>query len=723
MSKSLDWLIGNAAKANLVEDLDEDTRTKLATRVARGFSIDEESCREWREKTEIGLKIAEQITEHKTFPWPDAANVKFPLIATASIQFAARAYPNIIQGTEVVKTKVVGHDPTGEKAARAKRVRQHLSYQCTEEMEGWEEGVDKLLHSLPVIGTCFKKTYFSKLRQTNVSEYISPLDVVVNDSAKSLETARRVTHKIHLYRNDVVERERDGQFIDLQAEYMQETDDENRAECFLEQHCWADLDEDGYEEPYIVTIHEDSQTLVRVVARYEVDGISVTLNNKVRKIEAIQYFTMFGFIPSPSGKFYYLGFAHLLGPINESINTILNQLLDAGTLANLQGGFLAKGLRLQGGAVRFKPGEWKSVDVTGGILRDGIFPLPVKEPSNVLFSLLGLLNETGMKLASVSEAMTGDTPSQNTPAATTLAMIEQGLKVFTAIYKRVYRSLTQEYRKLYWLNSRYLDEETYFTVLDSEVAVARADYNTTDFNVFPVADPSLASEAQKIAKSQALMQTWEQNPSQSGKIEILRQHYEAIGAENIDKLLPEQEIQQLLTAPAPPDPKLIQVQLDGVQKQHQDEIAKAKLPFELEKLESEIDEIKARTRKLLAEAEAAPLMNQLTALESMVAALQQDTRLEIDRLKAERTPNGEGQPESGDTGDRDEGGAAGMAPAPDDGQGAGPGGAGDAELGAGLGGGGDLESRLGGTDGTADYAALGENLRREAGVELEGAGE
>ena len=722
-TKKVDWLVENIENPNVADLLKQDEREKYAGRIVRGFQNDDDSRRDWLKRTEDGLKIAEQITESKSYPWPDAANVKFPLIATAAIQFAARAYPNIIQGTDVVKTKIVGTDPQGQKAARAKRIQRHLSYQCTDEMEGWEEGVDKLLHSLPVIGMCYKKTYFCPLLQRNVSEFCSPLDVVVHEDAKNIETARRVTHKIYLYRNDVLEAEREGMFLDLGADYMESDEEKDAAECFLEQHCWMDLDGDSYEEPYIATVHEDSQTLVRIVPRYELEGIKVSAKGKIVKITPVQYFTPFGFIPSPSGKFHYLGFAHLLGPINESMNTVINQLLDAGTLANMQGGFLGKGIRFQGGTMRFRPGEWKVVDMAGGLLKDNVVPLPVREPSNVLYMLLGLLNDTGMKLASVSDTMTGEAPSQNTPAATTLAMIEQGLKVFTAIYKRIFRSLTAEYKKLYRLNGIYLEDEQYFRVLDEENVIARADYNTKDIDILPVADPSLASDAQRIAKSQALMQTLQLNPSKSGQLEILRQHYEAIGAENIDKILPEEEIQQVLQAPPPPDPKMIKLQLDSEHRAYENKLKSDRLAYDLEKIESEIDQIKAQTAQIITETAAIPLQAQLSGVEAMMRSIQQDTKLEIDRLKAGQTAaqaaggmNEPGTPEGIAPGG-DDGGVGGMAPSPDDLQSPRLSGPNPQELLEASGAGGDLESQLSGSDGNADYGAIGESLRRESGVE------
>lgn len=709
--KTADWLFTNIEKSNLAEDIAETVIGKITSRAMRGFDNDEDSREEWTKKAELGIKIAKQIMEHKTYPWDGAANVKFPMIATAAIQFAARAYPNIVNPPLLVKAQVIGADPDGQKLERAGRVTKHMSYQLMEGMPEWDEDTDKLLHGLPVFGTYFRKTYFDQNQGSNRSISINPFNLIINQKAKSIDTCRRVSEKIPLYRNDVIERERKGLFLDKGAEYFVSSLDDDDAEIFIEQHCWIDLDDDGYEEPYIITIHQESKTLVRIVARYDETGIEVDKKGRITRITPTQYYTKFDFIPDPEGMFMSLGFAHLLGPINESINTLINQLLDAGSINNLQSGFFGKGIRLSGGNMRFKPGEWKPVDVSGGVLRDNIFPLPTKDPSQVLFSLLGLLNDTGMKLASVSEAMTGETPSQNTPATTTLALIEQGMKVFTAIYKRVFRSLKSEFKKLYHLNSLYMNEQEYYQILDEENVAFQADYNVADLNIVPLADPNLSTDAQKLARAQAIIGTFEQNPVPEGKIAILKQYYTAIDPDNVDKLLPKEAIEKMLNAPAPPDPDFIKTQLLAVKQQHDYEMEKAQADADVAKTMAEIDQLKAQTKKILAEAASVPITTQLNALRDYVAVMHNETKMEIERIKANSTPKKEMNNEQGDQRGDVPGGTPGMAGAPDVPQ--------DIQLPVGdpegmAGGtddGIDIESELSGENGPADLAALGQDIR------------
>jgi chaperonin GroES len=225
-------------------------------------------------------------------------------------------------------------------------------------------------------------------------------------------------------------------------------------------------------------------------------------DGRVVEIKPTQYYTKFGAIPNPTGSFYDIGFGHLLGPINESVNTLINQLVDAGSLSNLQSGFLGKGLRVSKGESRFRPGEWKSVNVTGDDIKKHVFALPVREPSNVLFQLLGMLVTSGKELASVAEIMVGKMPGQNTPAYTTKETVEQGMKLFTAIYKRIYRSLKSEFRKLYRLNKQYLDPQEIVDVLDMEIP--QSDYEGSENDVIPSADPSAASSSDKFAKVQQI---------------------------------------------------------------------------------------------------------------------------------------------------------------------------------------------------------------------------
>ena len=738
MAKTVEWLFKNIDKGNLVSSLTDDQSSKIVCRIVAGYDIDCNSRTDWRKTTEEGLKVAKQITEKKSFPWQGAANIKYPLIATASIQFAARAYPQIINGQDVVKASTVGEDPTGEKEARAKRISQHMSWQVLEQMPEWEPDMDQLFHGLPIMGTYFKKTFFDPLYGRNRSIALTPFELVVNMKHKGdLTTCRRITHEIMLYKNEVIEREMNGIYIEGSAEKMtqQTNEDEAVQEMFIEQHMWFDLDGDGYEEPYIGTVLYDGNHLCRLVPNYDITTINVD-GTKLKKIEKIEYFTKFLFIPDPEGDFYGIGFARLLGPINEAMSTLINQLLDSGSLANCGGGFISKGLRWQGGRLTFDLGEWKPVDTTGQSLKDSILPMPVKEPSAVLFQLLGLLDTAGQKLASVSDAMSGEMPSQNTPATTTLAMIEQGLKVFTAIYKRVFRSLKQEYQKLYRLNGIYMEEVEYFKVLDAQHVTGRKDYDKSDMDVTPVADPTMSSEAQRLARANALMQTMAVNPDPMGKAEILLQYYDAIGAKNIDKLLNMQTLQQQLQNP-PPNPEILK---------HQLEIQKASDKAELEIKDQEMREnetiariqnIEADTNlkiaqgmKALADAEAVEPGTQLLQyrayMDDLKAQQQHERELkkigieqeeEEDKSKKGAAEGGEGAPSGPGTDTPPADG--GMAPPSDntigpiDIAGTPPGTSGPTV------GGTNLDDALAGSNGDANYAGIGQDLRNQlhSGIE------
>jgi chaperonin GroES len=534
---------------NIAEELDDSKLSEIGQRVVREYEIDKNSRSEWEAKMSKAMDLAMQVAEAKTFPWPNAANVKYPLLTTAAIQFAARAYPAIVQGADVVRGKVVGRDVDGSKLDRAERIGQHMSYQLLDEMDGWEEDTDKLLHILPIVGCCFRKTYFDPDLGRNVSEMVSAKNLVVNYNAKSFETTPRATQIFDLYPHQITERMRSGMYLDVELGLPQGNDgDEDGAHEFLEQHRRLDLDEDGYSEPYCVTVHKDTGKVVRIYARYDADGVHVdNRTHKVVRVEAVNYFTKYGFIPSPDGGFYDVGFGSLLWDINETINSTMNRLLDAGTLANTGGGLIGKGVKIKGGVLRIRPGEWVPVDNPGGDLAANMYPLPVPQPSPVLFELLGFLTDAGREVASVKDVLSGDSMSANMPATTTMAMVEQGLTQFTAIYKRIHRSLASELKKLYRLNRLYLPPETYFRVLDDEKAVAQTDYEDESVDIKPISDPTVITDQQRLSKAQYLMQFM--GDQMVNQYELRRRVLEAARIESIDVLLPE---------PQPPQPDPLQ---------------------------------------------------------------------------------------------------------------------------------------------------------------------
>lgn len=567
---------------NLADEMDEDELKRIGIKLREWFDEDEASRKPWREKADEWLKLATQVVEQKTYPWPMAANVKYPLLTTAAMQFAARAYPALVPGPNLVNGLVVGQDDQGMKQGQATRVGRHMSYQLLYEMPGWEEDMDKLCIILPILGCLFKKTYYDPLKNQNCSDLVFPNDLVIDYYAKTLDEATRIHHIIYKTKNQIEERVRKGLYCDIDLPSPTDLSDETKTirdiqntvepkispatpYKLIECHCWWDFDDDGYDEPYIVTFDYNSAQVLRIVARYDDKGVEFDQDKgkKVVSIKPIQYFTKFGFIPNPDGSIYDLGFGLLLGGINATVNTLTNQLLDAGSLNILQSGFLGRGIRIRGGTTKFLPGEWKPVDFTGDDIKKHIFPLPTKEPSEVLFKLLETLVTSGKELASVAEIFVGKMPGQNTPATTTMATIEQGLKVFTAIYKRIYRALGKEYEKLFRLNSLYMDDQVYFTINEPQGPQGQQVYKTdysSDVAVKPNADPNIVSSAQKLMKVQAmgpLLQLGTLNP-----VIYTRRYLEAIDEENIAEIL--------VTQPQPnPEQQKVQMEMQQSQQESQ----------------------------------------------------------------------------------------------------------------------------------------------------------
>jgi len=582
---------------NVAELLEDEELDRIGQRVIREYDIDKISRADWESMNEKGMVLARQVLEVKNTPWANASSVKYPLITTAAIQFAARAYPEIVQGSEIVKCRVLGKDPDNTKQEIAKRISEHMSWQLLEEMDGWEEETDKLLHVLPVAGMCFRKTYFDNVEKKNRSDLCLADDVVIHYKAKNMYAVRRITHCLEYYQNDVYERIARGIWLDQElprAEDAEHPGEEDAPYQFLEQHRYLDLDGDGYEEPYVVTCHKELGKIVRIVPRFEAAGIEMDEQGKLIRIKPVHFFTKFGFIPAPDGSIYDIGFGILLYPINESINVIMNQLIDAGSLANLQSGWVDKALREKGGVKAFRPGEWKKTEnkLTGGRkLSDMIAPLPVKEPSNVLFEMLGLLIDAGEKIGTVKDILTGSPPGANVPATTVLAMIEQGLKVFSAIYKRTFRSMGDEYQKLFALNAVYMDPEKYFRLQDTENEVGIEDYNTEELDVVPVADPTMSSDVQRIAKAQAIAETVS-GRANVDEDEITTRLISSISVPDPDKLMVPEEQRNL---EEPPDPMMM---LKGR------EIFIQEQRLEMDKIESvtKIEEMTAKIGKMHADA-------------------------------------------------------------------------------------------------------------------------
>lgn len=588
---------------NITPMLDREQVQKIGMEVVRGYDIDKASRADWEKQSKTAMDLAMQVTQEKSWPWAKAANVKYPLITTAAIQFSARAYPAIVRGSDVVKGQVMGPDPEGRKKERADRIGRHMSYQVLEEIEGWDEDADKLLLSMAIVGCAFRKTYFDTMLGRPCSDLVAAKYVVYNH-ATPFNKLRRITHLLHLFKNEVIERQRGGIFeedLTLGLPEGEDNDEDGHFE-FLEQHCWYDLDGDGYKEPYTVTVLKETGEVARITARFDEDGIFLNSKGEVSKIVPVEYWTKFPFMPNPDGGSYDVGLGMLLNPINETVNTVLNQLLDAGTLANTGGGFLGAGLKMKGGAARFVPGEFKPVDNGGGKIADSIYHMQFPGPNAVLFNLLGMLIEAGKDISSVKDILTGDQQINQT-ATTTLALIEQGQKVFSAIYKRVHRSLKQEFKKLYRLNKLYLQPEDYYRFNDKMEPIYLEDYQGDDTDVAPVSDPTLVSDAQELTRAEALMK-FVGDPL-FDQMELRRKYLRALKEQDIDTLLVKEPPQ------APQDPQLLKIQAD-IEAQKVEVTAMAeKAAAEMDKIAAQVADIEAAAVLKIAQAEAIELGPQM----------------------------------------------------------------------------------------------------------------
>jgi chaperonin GroES len=604
------------SSANIAEMLDQRDLNTIGFNTITEFNLDKESRSSWEKRVEDAMKLALQVAEAKSFPWANASNVKFPLITIAALQFHSRAYPALVPGADIVK---VDHqiddnqDPQVVKEVedRNRRVEKHMTYQFLKQDECWEGEMDKVLITVPIVGCAFKKTYWDFNEDHPVSENVLAKDFVVSYWTKSLKDCDRQSHVIYLSKNDIISRQRRGIWGDFKFTSTQVipedtlTAAQNKSQGvsqpqsdpatpyeFIEQHRWEDLDGDGFKEPYIVTVHTDTRQVVRIVANYFDSSIKRNSAGEIISIKPESYFTKYSFIPSPDGGFYDIGFGILLGPLNESINTIINQLIDAGTMATTAGGFLSRGVKVRGGNYNFAPLEWKHVDSTGDDLAKGIVPLPVREPSEVLYTLLSTLVNYGERIVGSTDIMVGENVGQNTPAETSRTMAEQGMKVFAGIFKRIYRSLNEEIRKVYRLNQLYLPQEFKY----SGSSVLAADYQDAPTDLRPASDPHVVSDSQRIMQAETLKQTALTTPG-FNVYKVMRRYLEALKVPNIEEVLPDPKgpnaIQQ------GPD---IKVQVEQIKAEERKLSLETKFKLGVLKLQNEAELNRGKIMKMEAEA-------------------------------------------------------------------------------------------------------------------------
>lgn len=633
-----------ASTDNLAKAMSPDDLATLGQKVVEDYDKDKASRKEWEDVATEMLAAASQdkTVEQKDTPWKAASNVNIPLLTIAALQWNARMYPAAIKGDEAILCKVVGQDngvamrgpdghpmvmvngqpvpalqafqmqqqalqqgqdggqppqappppqiawqiPPGAKASRARRVSEYLNTVLFYRMDAWEADTDALMTQLPIVGCCFRKVWYDQ-RKGAQSAMIPALRLVVNENIRSLDSAPRITEEIpDTYPHEITCKQREGVYLNVELPISEDIQDKPRL--LLEQERYMDLDGDGYDEPYIVTVDHESRMVLRVESNFSPRDIEWDGDRPVR-ITAGKFYIKYGFFPHPQGKFYDIGLGHLLKHIGAAANTLLNQLMDAGTAAVSGGGFIASGLRLQGRAgrsvVKFAPGEYKTVESSGDDIRRAIYERTIPSVSPVTFQVLDFIMGFAREIAGIKDILTGQA-APTAPVGTTLAQIEQGLQVFNATAKRFFRSAKEEYELLADKIGRYGGEavaKDYANVLDDPQANFAADFNSDDMDIRPVSDPSAVTRMQKMAKAQYLESQAELIAQVGGDLrEIVRRSLEAADIEDIDKLLPPPQ-------PQAPDPV----------KQ-----------MEVVALQAKADKDEAHANKANAEAAAASVMGQ-----------------------------------------------------------------------------------------------------------------
>jgi hypothetical protein len=548
---------------NLAELLDEGTLRELSSELVADYEEDMQSRAEWEEAYVNGLDLLGIKTEDRSQPFEGASGITHPLISESVTQFQSQAYKELLPSGGPVRTQVLGLRDAA-RDDQAVRVKDFMNYQITEVMEEFDPGLDQMLFYLPLSGSTFKKVYFDEVLDRAVSEFIPAQDLVVPYGATSLASAARITHVLTVSANDIRKKQVLGVFRDVEITETGSMDDDpvddkvnslqgtsrtftDDIHTILEMH--VELDLEGFEDvgpdgepsgikiPYIVTIEKDSGHILSIRRNYD-EGDSLRRKR--------QYFVHYKFLPGLG--FYGFGLIHMIGGLGRAATSILRQLIDAGTLSNLPAGFKARGIRVADSDEPIQPGEWRDIDAPGGNIRDSIIPLPYKEPSATLAQLLGAIIEDGRRFVSIADQQVGNM-NQEMPVGTTVALLERGMKVMSAIHKRLHYAQKTEFRLL----ARILAENLP-PVYPYEVAGASQEIKAEDFDgrvdILPVSDPNIFSMAQRVTLAQTQLQLAQSNPQIHNLPAAYRRMYQALEVQNIDEILPPPP------EPAPMDPCL-----------------------------------------------------------------------------------------------------------------------------------------------------------------------
>ena len=553
--------------ANLVEYLDDYVLGSISKKLISDVDSDKESRKEWMKTYTDGLKyLGMRFDEQRSQPFEGSSGVIHPILAESVTQFQAQAYKELLPAQGPVKTQIIGQRNANTEM-QAERVSEFMNYYIMNEMPEYDPELDQLLFYLPLSGSAFKKVYYDASKRRPVSKFIPAEDLLVPYEATDLLSAERVTHIVSMSSNEVrklqlsgfyMDTELTGNDVEIRDTVSEEIDkiqgiepeysnDEQRK--LYEIHTvediegFEDLDENGeptgLKLPYIITIDESSQTVLSIRRNYEPED---PIRNK------INYFVQYKFLPGLG--FYGLGLSHMIGGLSKATTSILRQLIDAGTLSNLPAGFKARGIRIRDEASPLQPGEFRDVDAPGGALRDSLMPLPYKEPSSVLFSLLGLLVQSGQRFASIADMNVGDSNAAM-PVGTTVALLEKGTKVMSAIHKRLHYSQKSEFKILARVFGEFLPP-----VYPYETGSGSREIKLEDFDrkvdIIPVSDPNIFSMSQRVVLAQELLAMVQSNPEihgPQGLYEAYYRMYAALGVDNIESLLmPPQD-----TTPKPVD--------------------------------------------------------------------------------------------------------------------------------------------------------------------------
>src|SRR6056300_418038 len=534
---------------NLAELLPEEILGPLGSELNQNYMDYKESRKEWEHTYITGLDLLGFKYEDKTEPFSGAAGATHPVLAEAVTQFQALAYKELLPADGPIRTQIMGQ-PTPEKEEQSNRVKDFMNWQLMDQMKEYEPEFDQLLFYLPLTGSAFKKVYYDEILGRAVSKFVHAVDLVVPYSATSLEDASAVVHVIKTTQNDLRKQQVSGFYRDVdlgdpadiesdvdkkerELEGISKTNNED-VYTILEFH--VDLDLEGFEDrddegnmtgiklPYIVTLEEGSREILSIRRNYEI-------NDPLKK--KISYFVHFKFLPGLG--FYGFGLIHMIGGLSRTATAALRSLLDAGTLSNLPAGFKMRGIRIRDDAQSITPGEFRDVDAPGGNIKDAFMALPFKEPSQTLLQLMGVVVDAGQRFASIADMQVGD-GNQQAAVGTTVALLERGSRTMSAIHKRIYVSLKNEFKLLARVFKTYLPQEYPYDVVGGARTIKQQDFDDR-VDILPIADPNIFSQTQRISLAQTELQLATSNPGIHNQYQVYRNMYEALGVKDIDKIL------------------------------------------------------------------------------------------------------------------------------------------------------------------------------------------